>query len=223
MRSLVLLSGGIDSAVALYWAFSRGWKVSTVEFEYFERPDREREACRNLRKQVTTEDSLLVPLDFIREVSDIPQGTLVNSSLAAAPQGYIPTRNLVFYSLSAYYAEILNIRYLIGGHNRTDSDSFPDAGRAFFDHFNQLLKVGMWSYKHTRTEIVLPLLEMDKVEVLNLGRSLGTPFEFTWSCYHDAERPCGACSSCTERSEAFTLSGFPDPISATAERGFDLS
>jgi 7-cyano-7-deazaguanine synthase len=210
--ALVLLSGGIDSAVSFYWALSRGWDVRTIEFEYYQRPQRERAACRKLREWVGVEAPIIVPLGFIREVVDLAEGELANDFLQQAPQGYIPSRNLIFYSLAAYHAEILGARYIIGGHNRSDSEDFPDAGANFFSRMNELLKASMWGHAKVRTEILLPLMTLGKAEVVRLGEKLKVPFELTWSCYHNAEDPCGACNSCSERMEAFLEAGVSDPL-----------
>jgi 7-cyano-7-deazaguanine synthase len=207
MRAIVLLSGGLDSAVALYWAQSQGWTVIPAEFEYYQRPERERRACRDLRSRAGITDQIIIPVPFLREAVDIPAQELNNPALARAPQGYIPLRNLIFYSLAAYHAEILGARYIIGGHNRTDCDSFPDAGRAFWEQLNQLLRLAIWSHSEIQTKIVLPLIEMEKTEVIRLGSRLGVPFEVTWSCYSDADHPCGTCESCLEREQAFAASG----------------
>ncbi len=201
--ALVLLSGGLDSAVSLYWSLSRGWEVATIEFEYHLRPERERQACRNLRERAGARDSIIVPLGFVREVADLPDEIVVNTDLRRSPEGYIPARNLLFYSLAAYYAELGGRRYIVGGHNLTDSESFPDAGKDFFHHLNALLRLGMWSHQRVRTEVVLPLILLDKLQVIRLGESLGVPFELTWSCYHDGDTPCGSCESCKEREAAF--------------------
>ncbi len=201
--ALVLLSGGLDSAVSLYWALSRGWEVATIEFEYYLRPQRERRACLSLRERAGIRDSIIVPLGFIREVSDLPDEIVLNSSLHLSPEGYIPARNLLFYSLAAYYAELGGRRYIVGGHNRSDSESFPDAGQDFFSYLNALFSLGMWSHSKIGTEIVLPLILLDKTQVLRLGDTLGVPFDLTWSCYHDGETPCGSCASCLERDAAF--------------------
>lgn len=207
MRAIILFSGGLDSAVALYWARAQGWDVFPIEFEYYQRPERERRACRSLREHMGIRNQITAPLHFIREVSDIPEQELANPSLARAPEGYIPLRNLIFYSLAAYHAEILGARYIVGGHNRTDCESFPDAGKAFWERLNQIFRTAIWSHAHVQTEVVLPLIEMDKVEIVRLGSELGVPFELTWSCYHDADRPCGACESCIERAQAFAAAG----------------
>jgi 7-cyano-7-deazaguanine synthase len=211
VRAIVLLSGGLDSAVALYWARSRNWELFPIEFEYHLRPDRERRACSDLRQHAGIRDKIIVPVPFLREVSDLAPRELGNAFLARAPQGYIPMRNLIFYSISAYHAEILGARYIVGGHNRSDRDSFPDAGESFWRQFGTLLRIGMLSHAELRTEIVLPLIDLSKAEVLRLGTRLGVPFELTWSCYYNAEKPCGACESCIERNQAMAAVSFPSP------------
>jgi 7-cyano-7-deazaguanine synthase len=202
-KALVLLSGGLDSAVSLYWAQAEGWDLATIEFEYHLRPARERKSCSDLRRRTGVETHVSVPIPFIREGVDLPPEAIRNPFLLGAPEGYVPSRNLIFYSLCAYHAEILGARYIVGGHNRTDPESFPDAGRGFFERLNALLGLSVWSYASSPVEIVLPLLEMDKIGVLRLGQELGVPFDLTWSCYTDQDQPCGTCESCLERERAF--------------------
>ncbi len=203
-RALVLLSGGIDSAVSLYWSLSRGWEVTSIEFEYYKRPQGERRACRHLREKAGIRESIVVPIDFVREASDQPESILLNRALLKSPEGYIPARNLLFYAVAAYYAELGGRRYIVGGHNRTDSESFPDAGKRFFAQLNELLKAALWSHSQVHTEVILPLIDLDKPHVVDLGRQLNVPFDLTWSCYCDAETPCGSCESCLEREAAMS-------------------
>ncbi len=207
MRAIVLLSGGLDSAVALYWARSQGWHLLPIEFEYYQRPERERRACRDLWAHAGIKEGIVVPVPFLREAVDIPPQELNNPALAGSPQGYIPLRNLIFYALAAYHAEIRGARYIVGGHNRTDCESFPDAGSTFWEQLNQIFRLAIWSHCAIKTEIVLPLLEMEKAAVLRLGSRLGVPFDLTWSCYFDADHPCGTCESCLERDRAFAAAG----------------
>jgi len=178
-----------------------------MEFEYHERPERERRACQDLCEQASITDRIVTPIPFIREVADIPGRELPNPALMRAPQGYIPLRNLIFYALSGYHAEILGARHIVGGHNRTDCERFPDAGKAFWDQLNRILTIAIWSHGEIGTRIVLPFIDMGKAEVVRLGRQLGVPFELTWSCYFDADHPCGACESCMERDAAFAAAG----------------
>lgn len=207
MSALVLLSGGIDSAVALFWARREGHRLVTLEVEYHQRPRREWEASAALGQRAGAE-RCVVPLPFVREAADLPGG----GPLAGAPRGYIPARNLLFYSVAAYHAEVLGASFLVGGHNREDAARFPDARRSFFDGLEALFAHGLVSPHGRALRVVLPLADRDKIETLRLGLDLGVPFEHTWSCYEDGARPCRACPSCEERAKAFAACETVDPL-----------
>ena len=211
-RAIVLLSGGIDSAVALWWAKSQGWDVRPLTFDYFGRPKREHVAIDALVRRAAVGPVRSVPLPFLKEVDDLRPSGFENAALNESPEGYVPARNLIFYSLAAYYAELDGTRYLVGGHNGTDPESFPDASPKFFGHLNGLLGMSLWSYANSPVEVVLPLAGTAKEDVLRLGHRLGVPFELTWSCYWDQDVHCGTCVSCTERREAFAAVGFEDRV-----------
>lgn len=211
-RAIVLLSGGVDSAVALWWAKARGWDVRPLTFDYFGRPKREHTAIQALVRRTDVHPVRTVDLPFLREVDDLRAEGLENEALEESPEGYVPARNLIFYSLAAYYAELEGTRYLVGGHNGTDPDSFPDASPRFFEHLNRVFEMSLWSYANSPVEVALPLSGKSKEDVLRLGVSLGVPFELTWSCYWDQDLHCGHCGSCTERREAFAATGIEDPV-----------
>lgn len=211
-RAIVLLSGGIDSAVALWWAREQGWDVQPLTFDYYGRPKREHAAIEGLVRRAGVHRVRTVDLPFLKEVDDLRPTGFENAALNESPEGYVPARNLIFYGLASYFAELAGARYLVGGHNRADPESFPDAGPKFFDQLNRLLGMSLWSYRQSPVEVVVPLREKSKEDVLRLGRQLGVPFELTWSCYWDQPVHCGTCISCTERREAFAAIGIEDPV-----------
>lgn len=211
-RSLVLLSGGVDSAVALGWAKAQGWSVSALSFDYHNRPAKERQAVELLAIRAGIPPVQYVDLPFLTEIDDLRDVPLANAALRASPEGYIPARNLIFYGLAAYYAELDAVRYVVGGHNGTDPDSFPDAGRPFFELLNHVYRLSLWSYDTTPLEVVMPLAGMSKEEVVRMGAALHVPFEATWSCYWDRDVHCGTCASCRERRDAFAAAGIEDPL-----------
>ena len=45
-----------------------------------------------------------------------------------------------------------------------------------------------------------------------LGKELGVPFEWTWSCYEGKRVPCQRCDSCLLRAKAFEETGVEDPL-----------
>jgi 7-cyano-7-deazaguanine synthase len=211
-KAIVLLSGGIDSAVSLWWARSKGWDVRPLTFHYFRRPPQEVVATHALLNASKIDGLREIDLPFLREVDDLKTEGLENRHLLASPEGYIPARNMVFYALAAYEAEPLGARWVIGGHNGSDPDTFPDSSPKFFNIFNSMYRLGLWSYAKTPVQILLPLSGKSKVEVVRLGLEFKVPFEITWSCYWDRDVHCGTCASCVERKDAFRTLGVADPI-----------
>ena len=215
-RAIVLLSGGIDSAVTLWWARKQGWDAHPLTFDYFGRPRREHTAVEALVKEAGVPPTRTVDLPFLKEVDDLRAAGLANPVLKDSPEGYIPARNLIFYSLAAYYAELEGSRYLVGGHNGIDPASFPDASPRFFEFLNSVFRLSLWSYDASPVQVVVPLSGKSKEDVLRLGQDLGVPFGITWSCYWDREVHCGTCVSCRERRDAFAALGLTDPVAYEA-------
>lgn len=209
MKAVVLLSGGIDSAVALWDVKTRTRDVSALTFDYFDRAKQEIDATRAVAA------AACVPLreievPFLREAADL--GDDRSPALAGAPEGYVPARNLVFYAIAANVAESLGACSIVGGHHGEDATLFPDASPSFFERFSELARMGVWSWQKRPFTVELPLKGMTKREVVARGLELGVPMELTWSCYGTGDRSCGHCRSCKERRAAFAEVGARDPI-----------
>ena len=202
-RAVVLLSGGIDSAAALAWARQKYEELIAISFQYHLRPFRERAAVYRLLQHFPAR-LFEVPLPFLKEASD------ANHHLAStAPQGYISNRNIIFYSIAAYYAEMNHCSVIVGGHTAEDQDAFPDAGAKFLDKLQELANEALL---FGTIHIELPLIQMSKLQVLEKALQWNVPLHYTWSCYWDAPSPCGKCTSCIERAEAFAKLGAVDPL-----------
>jgi len=210
-KAIVLTSGGIDSTVALWWAVKQGWEITPLTFNYFARPKIEIVAMKKILERTNARDLITVPLDFMKEVEDLLKNGIFNDNLRGAPSSYIPARNLVFYSLGAYYSEVIGAELLVGGHNNGDPSKFPDSSSQFFKKLDELFSIGLWSYCNHPVKTVLPLKDKKKHEIIQLGIVLEAPLELTWSCNYDFEKPCGKCSSCLERGAAFKVLGKSDP------------
>ena len=216
-RALVLLSGGIDSAVSLWWTRKQGWDPLALTVNYHDRPSAEIRAIRELLSAAKVPELITVPMPFLKEVDDLKKEGLQNQLLAKAPDPYIPARNLIFYSVAGYYAETLGTPLIVGGHNGIDPETFPDSSPDFFVHVKSLYRLGLWSYPKSRVSIKLPLAGKPKEEVVAMGLKMGVPFENTWSCYWDGPNHCGRCASCLERRSAFRNLGVPDPVPYAGE------
>src|SRR5438046_1454169 len=142
-----------------------------------------------------------------------------NRYLLDSPEGYIPGRNLIFYGLAGYYAELDAVQYIIGGHNGIDPESFPDSSPKFFNFLNSVFHLSLWSYDKSPVKILVPLSGKSKEDVIRMGLAMDVPFEVTWSCYWDKAVHCGICVSCRERREAFAQVGIEDPVEYEAPLG----
>jgi 7-cyano-7-deazaguanine synthase len=201
--AIVLLSGGMDSATALYWALQQGFTVQAVTVNYRGRAAHERRAARRLaaRAGVPCRE---VALPFLASAADLREATPDALAGLTVPEGYLPARNLLFYALAAYYAEVLNADVIVGGHVKSDAEGFPDATPAFFQDVERLISASqlMQGDRPKRVRLRLPFLAWSKTEVAALALRLGVPLDLTWSCYYDRDAECGACEACQEQREA---------------------
>lgn len=208
--AVVMLSGGIDSTVTLFWAKSEGLDVLPLSIEFDGRPRRELEAVRLIVDSAGVRPLAQMSLPFVRLAHELPA---YRENPRGVPYGYIPLRNLMFYTLAAYHADANGARYVLGGHLKEDAMEFPDASLPYFAAMNALISRSTdgWS-RAGAPEVVLPLSGLTKTDVVRLGTKLGVPFELTWSCWVDGDSPCGTCVSCKDRIEAFQKAGAADPF-----------
>lgn len=200
----MLVSGGLDSAVALFHAVRTAREVRALTIDFHERPRHEIRSTAAIVEAAGLPPAITVPLPFLKEVDDLRrEGELANRVLETAAETYIPARNIAFYALAAYHAEVLGFRGIVGGHIRPDNDTFPDTTPGFFESLERLINTGLLTGRTAPLEIHTPLLGLSKEEVLGMGAGLGVPLDKTWSCIRDRGDPCGTCTSCQERQDAF--------------------
>jgi 7-cyano-7-deazaguanine synthase len=200
-KAIVLLSGGIDSATVLYWAIKHNYTVIALTMNYKWRPKKEIIATKTLTNLLEI-PLVEVPTPYIQDAIDLRMDGFPVPSATYAPQGFIPLRNLVFYSIAAYYASIYGYQFIIGGHIREDLDNFNDTSRSFFEGLEQLVALSRHSNDKSKIEFIFPFSEKTKAEVIQIAQELNVPMDKTWSCYGDFEKPCGRCMPCINRKKA---------------------
>lgn len=170
MSSLLLLSGGIDSALCLY--SEQGIELA-VGFDYGQP-----HAIELTRAKVLAE-SKGVPFKLVK----LPSMEKVNDVVFAG-------RNAVFLSVAASIAMREGIDTVIIGCNRDDFDLFPDCRLDFIRGMNAALAAYAIS-------VYAPLLNMTKVDVVKAALAAGVKQEETWTCYNPtSSSPCGTCLAC---------------------------
>jgi len=202
----VLLSGGLDSATALYLTKSKV-DVRAITFVYHGIAQNELDSAKALGSRAGLMEHRLVRLPDLMEAGD-----MTGFKLRGLPPSYIPMRNSIFYSFAASYAEETGADLIVGGHHRDDRKVFDDVSPEFFGTLEAAFRVGSPVLRRNRVSISLPLSKMSKVEVVGLGASLGVPFELTWSCHRDRRKHCWRCQGCATRKTAFQSAGVEDPL-----------
>ena len=222
-RAVVLLSGGMDSCVCAALAV-RDHDAAAVHVSYGQRTEeREREAFSAICDRLGIRKRLLVRNQALAAIG----GSALTDSNIAVPEShvigkdipvtYVPFRNAHFLAVAVSWAEVLGAGKIYIGAVEQDSSGYPDCRPAYYQAFNQVVKLGT---KEGRIEIVTPLIQLRKAEIIRLGLELGAPLDLTWSCYSREDRACGVCDSCVLRLRAFREAGSADPIpyAALAER-----
>jgi len=217
-KAVVLLSGGLDSAVTLFLAAAKGYECFALSFDYGQRHKKEIARAKRvaaLAKAHFKIVSLKLPwkgsslidknlaLPVNRTVREIRSGGI--------PSTYVPARNSIFLSVAASYAEAIGAgKVFIGAHSE-DSSGYPDCRRGYLKKFAEAIRLGTKSGTEGRLSVEFPLIKKRKSGIIKLGVSLGVPFEFTRSCYRGGIKPCGKCDSCILRAKGFKEAGVKDP------------
>lgn len=216
-NQVVLLSGGLDSAVNLAMAVDHGGVLLTLTFDYGQHAAiREIGAARALSSHYGVPHRVIA-LSWMKEMSsgalveegktppqvgeaELSDGEATRQSARAV---WVPNRNGIFLNMGAAFAEAAGGGTVVAGFNREEAATFPDNSKAFLQRVNEALvystlqKVRVHSYTG----------EMDKKEILERGLGHGVPLQMVWSCYLGGEQMCGRCESCQRFKRA--ASGSP--------------
>ena len=215
-RSVVLLSGGMDSCVCAALAV-RDTDPAALHISYGQRTEeRERWAFERICDRLGIRRRLAIRNEAL---SIIGGSALTDHEIrvpeageqigASVPATYVPFRNAHFLAAAVSWAEMLDAEKIYIGAVEQDSSGYPDCRPAYYAAFNSVIRTGTRAGK---IEIVTPLIGLRKARIVKLGLELGAPFELTWSCYSREDKGCGVCESCALRQRAFAEAGAHDPV-----------
>lgn len=220
--AVVLLSGGLDSAVCLAWARRETLDPHALTVAYGQRHGVEVERAARLASILGASSHRVVRLDLSflsgsaltdRSVA-VPKSRSEAQIGAGVPPTYVPGRNALFLAIAMAWAESLGARDLVIGVNAVDFSGYPDCRPGFLAAFERLAREG------TRTgasgegwRVHAPLVDMSKAEIVRRAHEWGIPLEATLSCYDPTPegRPCGGCDACVLRAKGFREAGVVDP------------
>ena len=214
--SVVLVSGGLDSAVTAGVALKEG-PSAFLHINYGQKTEaRELTAFNEIAKHWGVSRKLVARVDFLKTIGGsaltddkvkVPHGDLESKLI---PPTYVPFRNALFLSIAVSWAERIKAKTVYIGAVEEDSSGYPDCRREFIESFEQTAALG--TRPETKISIRTPLINMKRKAIVKLGSELSAPLNLTWSCYKDAELACGSCDSCLLRIKGFKEAGLVDPI-----------
>jgi 7-cyano-7-deazaguanine synthase len=192
-KALVLLSGGMDSAVALYLVSKNfNLDISVVDYQHQGRSKLEAIAVDNICQH----------LELRRYSIEYPS---VKITPKTKDNGiiHLAETNSLYYVITSNLAVKIGAKYVIGGTIKSDwyGRNTPQASPV---HFNVLNKLSRREYGENAPLIVTPLSYLDKRQVAVLGHILGVPFDMTRSCPKEGVNPCNKCSYCLKRNDALS-------------------
>ena len=225
-KAVVLLSGGLDSAVTAYMAKKKRLDLYPLTFNYGQRhATREISSAFKLGDSLSSiEDHKLVHLASSIEYLLLASTTSLLESSNSEPQidgsdngipsTWVPQRNTLFLTLAFMYAESVGADHVYTGFNAVDYSGYPDCRPEFVDQVGRALNLARKGFVEEghRISIETPIISMSKADIVKRGLQLEVPFQDTYSCYFGRDKACGLCDSCRIRLEAFTANNIQDPI-----------
>ena len=215
-KAVVLLSGGMDSAVVLAIARERGFAAHALSVRYGQRHTSELDAAVRVATLQGAAQHKTVHVDLrafggsaLTDDIDVP-----DAGGPGIPVTYVPARNTIMLSLALGWAEVLGANDLFCGVNAVDYSGYPDCRPEFIEAFERLANVATKAgVEGAGLRVHAPLLHLGKADIVREGLRLGVDFSATVSCYRaDAEgRACGHCDACRLRADGFAAAGVQDP------------
>jgi len=215
-KAVILVSGGMDSAVTLAIAKQQGYQIHALSVAYGQRHSSELEAAARVAHMLGVVEHKTVHVD-LRSIG----GSALTTDIDVPEEGgegipvtYVPARNTIMLSIALGWAEVLGSTDIWCGVNAVDYSGYPDCRPAFIESFEKLANVATKAgVEGAGIRIHAPLMAMSKADIAREGQRLGVDFTETVSCYQaDAQgRACGHCDACRLRAQGFREAGLPDP------------
>ena len=221
-NGIVLCSGGLDSVTTAHYVKDKYGKLIILFFNYSQKSlEKEREFSKKCADNLEAE-FIEINSGWLGDISE----SLINregkfnklkkedlkDTREESKNWYVPCRNTIFLINAIALAESLDLKenkeydVLVGFKNEGE-ENYPDTTKEFVDQINKLSEISC----SKKINVVAPLIEKDKEDIISLGKELGINYENTFSCYIGKEKHCGDCLACGLRKQGFYWSGVEDP------------
>ncbi|MFT4248245.1 MAG: 7-cyano-7-deazaguanine synthase QueC [Pseudomonas sp.] len=222
-KAVVLLSGGMDSAVVVAMAQEQGFAVHALSVRYGQRHTSELDAAARVAQSLGVVAHKVVDVDLrsiggsaLTDDIEVPE-----AGGSGIPVTYVPARNTIMLSLALGWGEVLGAHDLFCGVNAVDYSGYPDCRPEFVAAFEALANLATKAgVEGVGLRVHAPLQHLSKADIARAGVRLGVDFALTVSCYRaDGDgRACGHCDACRLRADGFADAGLPDPTRYSISR-----
>ena len=216
-KAIVLISGGMDSAVCAGIANNDGFEICALHVNYGQRTQsRELKAFNDICDHYDVKNRLVVDIQYLARIggSSLTDATIeiseANLESNEIPSSYVPFRNANILSIATSWAEVIEAKAMYIGAMEEDSSGYPDTRKEFFEAYQSTINTG--TKPDTQIEIKTPIIDMSKKDIILLGTEIGVPFHLSWSCYKSEDKACGRCDSCALRLRGWEKAELKDPI-----------
>jgi 7-cyano-7-deazaguanine synthase len=214
-KAVVLVSGGMDSAVTLAMARAEGFECFALSVNYGQRHESELQAAVRVCAMLGAAAHKEVRVDLrgfggSALTADI---AVPESPTSGIPVTYVPARNTIMLSVALSWAEVLGADDVFCGVNAVDYSGYPDCRPEYIKAFEIMANLATQAGVEGKTlRIRTPIIALSKADIVREGLRLGVDFSQTVSCYQAdaAGLACGKCDACRLRAEGFLSAGVPD-------------
>lgn len=221
MKSVVLVSGGMDSCVTAAIARRECDALAVLHVSYGQRTEaRERQAFNDIADHYGVEERLDISIEHLAKIGgssltdDNIEVSEADLASAEIPTSYVPFRNANMLAIAVSWAEVIGANAIYVGAVAEDSSGYPDCRPEFYEAFQHVIDTG--TKPETHIVIRTPIIDLTKSEIVQKGVEFDAPLHLTWSCYRSNDLACGTCDSCALRLRGFERAGVKDPLAYSA-------
>jgi 7-cyano-7-deazaguanine synthase len=215
-RAVVIVSGGMDSVTLAYLLDSKGYELHLLTVDYGQRHKKEISYAKRCAERLGTTFDVadishvgrLLSGSALTDNLEVPHGHYAAENMAVT---VVPNRNAIMLSIAYGVAVAREARIVATAVHAGDHYVYPDCRPQFVEAFDAMERKAVEGFGDPDLRLHTPFVHKTKAEIVEIGTSLGVPYEDTWSCYEGGEIHCGLCGTCNERKEAFQLANVPDP------------
>ena len=204
-KSIILLSGGLDSLVSLGLERENLNVDLALTFDYGQKSfEKEAEASKKICEYYKLEHKA-IKLSWLEDITttslvkgDVPTGKDLNNLQQSAKSVWVPNRNGLFLNIAGCYADSYGYDYILIGANKEEAQTFSDNTKDFIDSINEEFQYST----QVKPKVVAPLINYFKNDIVMLALEHNVPLDLVMSCYKNDRGHCGECESCVRLKHA---------------------